>query len=133
MEEIYWKDYFYTLGNTIDRLREVIEHPDLNKKNFMQDAFIYRFKIVTELFWKVLKKALTYEKVETTTPRDVLNKAYQYKMINDEQLWLDILTDRNTTSHMYKEEVAKQVFKNINNYLPVFIQTYSSIKDKYQL
>jgi nucleotidyltransferase substrate binding protein (TIGR01987 family) len=133
MEEIYWKDYFYTLGRAIRRLKEVMEHPDLSKNDFMEDAAIQRFEFVTELFWKVLKKALAYEKVDTTTPRDVLNKAYQYSMIDDEDIWLKMLTDCNNTSHVYKEEDAKRVFGNIKLYLPVFEKTYESVKTKYKL
>lgn len=133
MEEIYWRDYFYTLGNSISRLQEVMEHPDLNKHDYMQDAAIQRFEFVTELFWKVLKKALLYEKIDTTTPRDVLSKAYQYKIIDDEILCLKMLSDRNSTSHVYREEVAKRVFQNIHLYLPVFMNTYEKLKKTYRL
>ncbi|HLD95206.1 MAG TPA: HI0074 family nucleotidyltransferase substrate-binding subunit [Alphaproteobacteria bacterium] len=133
MEEIYWKDYFHTLGQAIDRLKDVLNNPDIQGVDYMQDAAIQRFEFVTELFWKVLKKVLAYEKVEATTPRDVLKKSYQFKLIDDEDIWLAILTDRNLTSHVYKEEEAKKVFKNIIKYAPVFEKTYKFLKEKYRL
>lgn len=133
MKEIYWKDYFDTLGKAIHRLKEVIENPTLDQNDYMRDAAIQRFEFTIELFWKVLKKVLFHEKIEATTPRDTLNKAYQYKLIDDEALWLRMLDDRNNTSHAYKEEEAKRIFESIKTYLPVFEKTYGVLKERYNL
>jgi nucleotidyltransferase substrate binding protein (TIGR01987 family) len=133
MEEIYWKDYFNTLGQAIDRLAEAINHPEIEQNQYIQDASIQRFEFVIELFWKVLKKVLAYEKLEAITPREVLNKSYQYRLINDEEIWLNMLSDRNLTSHVYKQEDAKRILKHIKTYLPVYQATYKELKDKYKL
>ncbi len=132
-ESIFWRDYFYSLGKAIERLKDVMMHSQLKNEDYLQDAAIQRFEFVTELFWKVLKKILTYEKIEANTPREVLNKAYTYALIDEEALWLRMLTDRNLSSHVYKEEEAKRVFDNIQAYLPVYIQTYRALKLKYDL
>lgn len=133
MKEVYWKNSFYALGKAINRLKEVIEHPELTKNEYMRDAAIQRFEFTVELFWKVLKKILQHEQVETTTPRDALNKAYQYKFIDSEDIWLSMLNDRNNTSHAYNEENAKLIFQHIQSYLPIFIATYETLKDKYDI
>ena len=98
----------------------------------MQDAAIQRFEFVIELYWKTLKKILAYEKVESTTPRDVLSKAFQFNLIDDEDAWLATLDDRNNTSHMYSQEEAKRVFSRIKAYLPVLRKTYDTLKDAYK-
>lgn len=131
--EISWSDYFDSLGRVVDRFKEVMQHPDLEKNTYMRDAAIQRFEFTIELFWKVLKKVLQYEKVEATTPRDVLNKAFQYKFIDDEAMWLRMLDDRNNTSHVYKEEDAERIFKHIKSYLPVFEVSYQKLKAQYHL
>jgi nucleotidyltransferase substrate binding protein (TIGR01987 family) len=133
MKEVPWKDYFYTLGNALDRLQEVLAHPELNQIDYLRDATIQRFEFTIELFWKTLKKVLLYEKIETTTPRDTLNKSFQYELIDDEEIWLAMLDDRNNTSHAYKEKEAKIIFNHIKSYLPVFQKTYLSLKNKYSL
>ena len=74
MKDIAWKDSFYTLGNAIERLKDVLQHPEIDELDYLRDATIQRFEFTIELFWKVLKKILAYEKLETTTPRDTLNK-----------------------------------------------------------
>jgi nucleotidyltransferase substrate binding protein (TIGR01987 family) len=73
------------------------------------------------------------KKIESTSPRDTLSKAFQYKLIGYEETWLSMLDDRNNTSHAYKEEEAKIIFENILQYLPVFQKTYLALKEKYKL
>jgi nucleotidyltransferase substrate binding protein (TIGR01987 family) len=133
MKAIEWKDYFYTLGKAIDRLKEVLEHPELNQIDYLRDAAIQRFEFTIELFWKVIKKILLHEKIESSTPRDALSKAYQYELVDNEGVWLSMLDDRNNTSHAYKEEEAKLIFEHIKTYLPIFLSTYNRLKDKYKL
>lgn len=131
--EIFWKDYFYDLGRAVQRLHDVATHQDIAKNDYMQDAAIQRFEFVVELFWKVLKKILSFEKVDCTTPRDVLSKSFQFKLINDEEAWLNMLDDRNSTLHNYKYTEAIRVLKNIESYLPVLEQTYDMLKKRYDL
>jgi len=132
-ETIYWKDNFTALGKAINRLKEAINSTELDQHDYIRDAAIQRFEFVIELFWKTLKKILRYEKEDATTPRDTLSKAYQYKLIDFEDDWLNMLDDRNNTSHAYDEEKAKIIFEHIKSYLPIFEATYDSLKDKYNL
>lgn len=126
-------DFFAALGSTINRLSEVLNIQDIEQNDCLQDAAMHRFKIVIELFWPALKKILAYEKIDSTTPRDVLSKAFQFELINDEAVWLKMLDDRNNTSHVYKQEDARRVFTNIQTYLPVFVNTYLKLQTKYAL
>ena len=132
MQKASFSDSFFALGNMISRLKEVLEHKELDHNDFIRDAAIQRFEFTIELFWKVLKKVLQHEKIESTTPRDTISKAFQYNLINDEKIWLTMLDDRNNASHAYKEAEAKRIFKAINTYLPVFESSYRAIQDKYK-
>lgn len=131
MEKEFWKDYFESLGEAVSRLGDVLKHPDLQKIDYLQDAAIQRFEFCIELYWKVLKKFLAYEEVDTSTPKDVLSKAYQFGLIDDEKTWLQMLHDRNRTSHVYKKEEAKRVFDNIVTYWPVIEKNYKKLKTKF--
>lgn len=133
MKEISWNDYFATLGKAISRLREVLELSEIDHHDYIRDAAILRFKYSIEMFWKLLIKILHHEKIEATTPRDTLGKAYQYQLIDSEDMWLGMLDDRNNTSHAYQEEAAKRIFEHIKLYLLVFEETYTSLKEKYRL
>jgi nucleotidyltransferase substrate binding protein (TIGR01987 family) len=131
MDPLLWKDYFENLGNALSRLKDVLTHKDLDHNEYMQDATIQRFEFVIELYWKVLKKCLAYEKLESTTPRDVLQKSFQFQLIDEEKIWLAMLDDRNNTSHIYKQSEAKKVFENIKSYYPIMEVTYKKLQEKY--
>lgn len=133
MKNLAWKDSFDTLGRAVDRLQDVLQHSEIDNFEYLRDATIQRFEFTIELFWKVLKKILAYEKIETGTPRDTLSKAYQYHLIQNEDLWLNMLDDRNNTSNAYKEKEAKIIFDHIKDYCPVFVKTYQDLKEKYKL
>lgn len=109
MDKSLWQDYFENLGNALNRLKEVLSLENINQLDYLQDATIKRFEFVIELYWKVLKKFLSYEKIESNSPRDVLRKSFQFNLIDNENIWLQMLDDRNNTSHVYNQEDAKKI------------------------
>lgn len=128
------KEKISILGDAIDSLDEVLSHPEIDTSKFIRDSAIKRFEFTFELFWKTLKKIIyVIEKQKTTSPRDTLSQAYQYDIINNEELWLNMLDDRNESSHIYSEAVAEQILENIKSYLPIYTQTFQMLKDKYHL
>lgn len=133
MDKMLWADYFYSLRSALLRLNDVLTHKELDKIEYMQDAAIQRFEFVIELYWKVLKKVLAYEEVESSTPRDVLRKAFQFKLIDQEDIWLAMLHDRNNASNVYKQEDAKKVFENIKKYYPILWETYKKLAEHLEL
>ena len=54
----------------------------------------------------MLRRALLESGIESGTPREAIQKAYQAKWLNDEAPWMQILQDRNRTSHVYEEEIV---------------------------
>jgi len=110
-----WRDSFEDLGKAIAKLREAIDKSSnkMNESEIYRDAAIQRFEFSIELFWKILQKFLRYEKLEANTPREVLSKSYIAKLIDQEDVWLKMLDDRNLTSRAYKEALAKEIFARI--------------------
>jgi nucleotidyltransferase substrate binding protein (TIGR01987 family) len=113
------------LEKSLTRLNEVIQE---KKTIIIRDSTIQRFEFTFELFWKVLKKILLYEGEESTTPRDTIAKAYRYSLINDEEVWIDMMNDRNKTSHMYDENSAELVYNKIIQYSPIMLSTFLALK-----
>lgn len=77
------------------------------------DGTIQRFEFTIELYWKVLKRLLEAEGIQAATPREALRRAFQAGWINDEEAWLEMLQNRNLTSHTYNEALAGQVYDAI--------------------
>ncbi|UUI04889.1 nucleotidyltransferase substrate binding protein [Oceanobacillus jeddahense] len=49
-----------------------------------------------------------------------------------EQSWLQMLRDRNETSHVYDEEKARYIYENIVGYFPEMKETFKFLKEKYK-
>ena len=103
---------------------------------FIISGIIYKFYIQFELGWKVLKELLSYEGVKSAasgSPREIIKAAYAYFDFIDENLWLQMLRDRNDTTHMYNEAAAVElVDKIIKDYIPLFEKMEKAVKDRYE-
>ena len=95
------------------------------------DATIRRFKLSIELFWKLLKRILATKGVEAQYPKDVLRQAYAGKLINNEEQWLAMLTDRNLTSHAYNEDLAMEIYTRIKKYYPTLKAALDKLKQEF--
>jgi nucleotidyltransferase substrate binding protein (TIGR01987 family) len=51
-------------------------------------------------------------------PKELLKEAYSVNLIDNEQLWAQMLLDRNMTSHTYDEKLADEIYGRIRNYVP---------------
>ena len=51
--------------------------------------------------------------------------------INEEDLWIQMLDDRNVTSHTYDEPIAVEIYEHIKNYFPEFKKLSELIRQKH--
>ena len=90
------------------------------EERMLRDSMIQRFEYCTDLFWKYLKKNLEEKQLapEIKTPAEVIRKSYASGMTSEEdaEIIIDMIKDRNKTSHMYVEELAEQLTKKIPHY-----------------
>ena len=97
------------------------------------DGTIQRFEFVFELCWKSLKRALTFEGIECATPREAIQKSFQAQWITNETLWLDMLQDRNMSSHTYQLETAEEIYRHIQNYFLEIQRLLQFLKARYPI
>ena len=87
----------------------------LAKDELDKDGVIQRFEFTFELLWKALKIFLEYQGIDVKTPRDSLKEAFRVELIEDEEAFLDMLEDRNKTSHIYDREESEEIFERIKS------------------
>ncbi|MBT2694475.1 HI0074 family nucleotidyltransferase substrate-binding subunit [Bacillus sp. ISL-55] len=116
------------LEQAITRLEEALAE-DLSN-SLLVDGTIQRFEFTIELYWKTLKRILTSEGIETRTPKETLKEAYQIGWLQNETAWLQMLKDRNETSHTYDEEAALRILQNIKEYFPEMKTTLRILRKK---
>ena len=84
---------------------------------------IQAFEFTFEQFWKAAQRIATQEGLEVKSPKQALGRALELGLIevSDEEDWLMMLKDRNSTSHMYKSELAEKVCCRITGrYIALF-------------
>jgi nucleotidyltransferase substrate binding protein (TIGR01987 family) len=108
------------LQNAVKRLREAIAQPE---SDLVRDAAIQRFEFTFELVWKSLKLYLERQGLDCGGPRSTLKKAFTEGLITSPEqadVWLQLLEDRNLTSHAYDEVLARRIYQHIvKDYAPV--------------
>jgi nucleotidyltransferase substrate binding protein (TIGR01987 family) len=93
-------------------LMQVRELSKLEKQGVIQ-AFEYSY----ELAWNTLKDFLIWQGIEDVTgSRDTIREAFSKGLIEEGQKWMNMLADRNRTSHTYNEETAEAILGNIRNH-----------------
>ncbi len=80
-----------------------------------QDGVIKRFEFTFELAWKTLKRILNQKGSDVSLPRDILKESFRQGYLHHEEVFLQMLDDRNETSHIYSKDKANQIFERIKN------------------
>lgn len=94
------------------RLKESLEESTSNP--LVYDGVIKRFEFTYELAWKLLKAYLEYEGIAVVnSPRAVFREAFAAGVLEEGDIWMDMISDRNLTSHTYDEEEAKKIYARI--------------------
>ena len=116
-------------AQALKRLEESINDYNRYSLNSIRDGVIQRFEFCTELAWKTVREYLIDQGyTEINSPKSVMKTAYADHLIDDEEVWLDILNSRNLTAHLYDEETSKRIFEKIaEKYRPVFIKLLESL------
>lgn len=81
----------------LSALEEACKEPIVNDLDIA--GIIKSFEFAYELSWNALKEILADQGIATTTPRDVFAKAYQNQFIHTDSEWIELMNDRNRTSH----------------------------------
>jgi nucleotidyltransferase substrate binding protein (TIGR01987 family) len=127
MSKFQIEEAFLRVEKALKALNVALLKP-IDADDLYLDATIQRFEFSIELFWKLLKLLLASKGVDVVYPKDVLRESFAGKLIDDEQMWLAMLRDRNLTSHTYNEELAITIYANIKKYYPLMATTVKHLK-----
>lgn len=109
------KRKFNNFQNALARLNEGITKYD-EANELTGDGLIQRFEFTFELAWKTLKTIFEDEGLTgLNSPKTVLREAFAADLIDDEELWLAMLSDRSSTVHIYNQQLAQEICLNIQS------------------
>ena len=129
VSEVRWKQRFQNFENTLIKLEKAVNKNDLSELEIAGIIHIYEFTF--ELSWKTLKDYLEEKEVAVKFPKDTIKEAFKYELIDDGDLWIDMLQKRNLMSHTYNEYNAKLAYRLIvDQYFKALNQLYLKLKSE---
>lgn len=128
--DIRWQQRFNNLENAHNNLIEMLDLLNKEPSNKAYKlAVIQSYKMDMELAWKTLKDYLNFLGYKLQAPREVIKQAFAIEIIADGEIWLQMLEDRNLTSHIYDEAKAQEVVDSIvKNYFVKLDYLYNFLK-----
>lgn len=128
--EVRWKQRFQNFERALKYLEQAI---NISQPDIIQKAgLIQFFEMSFELAWNVIKDYLEEQGfIEIKSPRSALKKAFETGLIEDGHAWMQLLEDRNITSHAYDEETVNMIETLIRQkYYPLLKQLYDALNFK---
>ena len=109
MGELRWRQRLESLQRALAQLQAALAALAADPGNeVIGIAVIKAYEFSFELSWKTLKDLLQHEGIDALLPREVLRQAFATGLLNDGQLWIDMLEQRNLMAHTYDVARARQ-------------------------
>lgn len=126
MEKLIYKHQRYI--KTLNALKEIIQifsctNIDEKIRKHLVASVVKHFEMCYEASWKFLKYYLEVNFNEIiNSPKQVFRQCFTSGLLDEQtvQGLLDINEARNTTTHTYDEENAKEICKRIESYYQIF-------------
>lgn len=107
-------ELYSDFNHALERLNQAVKE-DTSKGDIVIDGTIQRFEFTFELAWKLSRAILGFRGIEVESPRSAIKEAFKAKMIKDGDGWIDMLEDRNKTSHIYDEKQSLEIYHKIKD------------------
>jgi nucleotidyltransferase substrate binding protein (TIGR01987 family) len=118
------------LANYNQALLRLDEALGVNEPNtFIYDSVIKRFEFTYELAWRLMKAYMEYKGGEDVRfARDVFREAFATGLIMEGEVWLEMMRDRNLSSHTYDEGESQRIYERVKKYRQHFRQLAHDIE-----
>lgn len=129
-KETRWRQRFQNLNKAYNLLQDAVSRYN-GLSRLEQEGLIKRFEYTFELAWKTLKDYLEAQGVEAGFPREAIKAAFQHDVIEDGDVWMEMLESRNLLVHTYSEERFRNVVdKIVAAYYPALTQVLEYLEEK---
>ena len=127
--DIRWKQRFSNYQKALVQLTKFIDKGDLNELE--EQGLIQAFEYTHELAWNLLRDYLRDQGAQNINgSKDAVRAAFQVGLIEDGETWMDMIKDRNRTSHTYNQVTAEAIATNIKTR---FFALFVELREKMQV
>ncbi|MCI5191633.1 MAG: nucleotidyltransferase [Candidatus Electrothrix sp. AU1_5] len=125
-QDIRWKQRFSNYQKVLRQLQKFVDKGELSELE--EQGLIKSFEYTYELAWNTLKDFLEFQgHSDIFGSRDALRKAFQVGIIEDGEVWMDMIKSRNRTSHTYNEETANEISRTI---ISLYYNAFQKMNDR---
>lgn len=130
MKDIRWQQRFQNFERAMMQLKNAKEKKDLS--DLEKAGLIQIYEFTFELAWKTLKDFLEEKKVDVKFPRDTIKEAFAFELIQNGDVWMDMLEKRNLMSHTYDQQNAELAYSLIvNDFYIELNNAYLTLKNEH--
>lgn len=135
-EDIRWKQRLENFKKAFFQLEKgVKKYKETSLNELEKQGLIQSFEYNYELAWNLLRDYFVYQGVvDIKGSRDAIRLGFQYGIIENGEIWIEMIGARNQTSHTYNEKLVEEIIKKIiEEYYIEFqklIQKFESLKDQ---
>lgn len=137
-KDIRWEQRFGNFNKALRRLEDSINYIKRNYSDIeslendedfdhalndlIKQGLIQSFEFTHELAWNVIKDFATYQGNPVIRgSRDATREGFAMDLIDNGEVWMEMIKSRNETSHTYEDATATEIFgKIIREYFPAF-------------
>lgn len=116
-QDIRWIQRLNHFNQAFDQLKEAVELARQRPLSKLEEqGLIQAFEYTHELAWNTLKDFLENRGArDLYGSKDVTREAFKRGLIENGEVWMDMIKNRNLTSHTYDESTAAAIASAIRN------------------
>jgi nucleotidyltransferase substrate binding protein (TIGR01987 family) len=133
-KKLRFEDGLYNYRRALGRFREAVEQRDAIEREGFGDIYldlaVKRFEFTYEMAWKTIRRCLDYLGIDAKYPRACFKEAYALGLITQETVWLEMIEQRNITSHVYNQDEVRGLLKRLDEYLSHFEELLKTLESR---
>lgn len=137
--DVRWIQRFNNYKKALKQLMEAVElTKERELSNLEKQGLVQAYEFTQELSWKVLKDFMQSRGIQDLFgSKDAVREAFKIGVIENGDIWMDMIKSRNLTSHTYNESAIEEIIDLIvNKYYEEFKnfnQRMDKLKEKEEL
>lgn len=128
------EDGIHNYRRAFVRFREALQRKEVLEQEGFGDIFldlaVKRFEFTYEMSWKAIGRYLDFVGIEAKYPRACYKEAYAIGLLSNETVWLDMIEQRNLTSHVYSEQEVKGILSRLEEFEEAFGELLARLEEK---
>jgi nucleotidyltransferase substrate binding protein (TIGR01987 family) len=114
-KDIRWQQRFNNYLRALQTLTEAVDLAAQRELSHLEEQGVVQgFEFTHELAWNVFKDYLEHQGIAGMVgSRDATREAFKNGLIADGETWMQMIRDRNLSSHTYNPETAQSIVENI--------------------